>query len=146
MGFSSNHSSTVSLALNKTTGSITPQFHVVHDELFTTIHNFSSEISNDLWDNLTIISRHNDWIPNTDDFGQEILPPSVPIGWIDSEEMNLMRDKKRLRFRRLYETESLSPPFNNLISSTFYSQHDELTNTTPLDNVSTLFPRLHLPL
>ena len=140
MGFSSNHSSTVNLALNKTTASITPQFHVVHDEIFTTIHNFSSEISNDLWENLTIISRHNDWVPNTDDFGQEIPSPSVPIEWIDSEEMTLRRDKERLRFRRLYETESLSPPFNDLISSPLSLHHEELAHTTLLDNVTTLSP------
>ena len=33
MGFSPAHSSTVSLALNINTGSVTPQFHVIHDEL-----------------------------------------------------------------------------------------------------------------
>ena len=54
--------------------------------------------------------------------------------------MTLKRDKERLRFRRLYGTESLSPPFNDLISSPPSSHHDELTHTTPLDNVTTLSP------
>ena len=82
---------------------------------------------------------------DTDDFGKEIPPPSVPIEWIDSEKMTLRRDKERLRFRRLYGTEFLSPPFNDLISSPPSSQHDKLSNTTPLDNVTTLSPSFSPP-
>ena len=52
MGFPPFHSSTVSLALNLTTGNVSPQFHVVHDELFTTAHNFGETNMSALWDNL----------------------------------------------------------------------------------------------
>ena len=37
MGFSKHHSSTVGLTLNQTTGSVTPQFHVVFDDHFATV-------------------------------------------------------------------------------------------------------------
>ena len=43
MGFSKMHSSLVSLILNQSTGSISPQFHVVFDDLFSTVHANESE-------------------------------------------------------------------------------------------------------
>ena len=60
MGFSPNHLSTVSLTLNIITSSVTPQFHVVHDGLFTTVLNHGLEHLDDLWDELSSISREND--------------------------------------------------------------------------------------
>ena len=77
MGVSPTHSSTVSLALNINTGSVTPQFHVIHDELFTTIHNFGTHNLEELYDKLSIISCHNDYEPDIDDFGKDIPAPSV---------------------------------------------------------------------
>ena len=43
MGFSKMHSSLVSSILNQSTGSISPQFHVVFDDLFSTVHANESE-------------------------------------------------------------------------------------------------------
>jgi len=37
LGFSSEHSTSVGLILNLTTGSTSPQFHVVFDNLFSTV-------------------------------------------------------------------------------------------------------------
>ena len=37
MGFSPHHAHTVSLMLNNSTQSITPQYHVVHDDGFSTV-------------------------------------------------------------------------------------------------------------
>jgi hypothetical protein len=37
LGFSSKHSSTVGLILNIATGHVSPQYHVVHDEKFSTV-------------------------------------------------------------------------------------------------------------
>ena len=39
LGFSPEHSSTVALILNHRTGHVSPQYHVVHDDLFTTVPN-----------------------------------------------------------------------------------------------------------
>jgi hypothetical protein len=44
MGFSSLHSSDVPLVLNLQTGSITPQYHVVFDDLFSTVSSIEKEI------------------------------------------------------------------------------------------------------
>ena len=60
LGFSPTHSSTVSLALNCSTDSVSLQFHVVHDELFTIIHNLGFDNMTALWDELYSISREND--------------------------------------------------------------------------------------
>ena len=39
LGFSKQHSSIIGLILNLRTGSITPQYHVVYEDLFTTVTN-----------------------------------------------------------------------------------------------------------
>ena len=39
LGFSTQHSSTIGLILNHRTGSVTPQYHCVYDDLFTTVPN-----------------------------------------------------------------------------------------------------------
>jgi hypothetical protein len=39
LGFSTQHSSTIGLVLNHRTGSVTPQYHCVYDDLFTTVPN-----------------------------------------------------------------------------------------------------------
>jgi hypothetical protein len=44
VGFSSMHSSEVPLVLNLQTGSITPQFHVVFDDYFSTVQSVEREI------------------------------------------------------------------------------------------------------
>ena len=43
MGFSKIHSSLVRLILNESTGSISPPFHVVFDDLFSTVNANESE-------------------------------------------------------------------------------------------------------
>ena len=43
MGFSKIHFSLVALILNQSTGSISPQFHLVFDDLFSTVHANESE-------------------------------------------------------------------------------------------------------
>lgn len=47
LGFSVNHSSTVGCILNLVTGYISPQYHVVYDNLFTTVFTFAAD---DLYD------------------------------------------------------------------------------------------------
>jgi hypothetical protein len=43
LGFSKQHSSMIGLLRNIQTGSVTPQFHVVFDELFTTVHSLDED-------------------------------------------------------------------------------------------------------
>ena len=136
MGFSRTHSSTISLALNINTGSVTPQFHVIHDELFTTIHNFGTHNLEELYDKLSIISCHNDYEPDIDDFGKDIPALSVSIEWINTDEMKLRREQERLRFRRLYGRESHSISHNDLI--------EPLSISSPSSSVPDLHVQSHL--
>ena len=50
MGFSRVHSTLVGLILNHSTGSISAQFHVVYDDMFTTVHSSVEQVS-ELWRN-----------------------------------------------------------------------------------------------
>ena len=132
MGFSPTHSLTVSLALNINTGSVTPQFNSIHDGLFTTIHNFGTHNLDELYDKLSIISRHNDHEPDIDDFDKDIPAPSVSKEWSNTEEMKLKREQKRLRFRRLYGRESRS------------ISHNDLIEHLPISSPSSSVPDLHV--
>jgi hypothetical protein len=76
MVFSPFHSSDVSLVLNLQTGSITPQFHVVFDNHFSTVPSFERETDlPDHWadlcldnainittDDTTNLALHDDWL------------------------------------------------------------------------------------
>jgi hypothetical protein len=42
LGYSMDHSSSIGLILNKDTGNISPQYHVVHDDYFTTVPSVDS--------------------------------------------------------------------------------------------------------
>jgi len=53
MGYSCSHSSSVSLILNMKTGSVTLQYHLVHDNWFSTVSNaMSSTLPKSLWNDL----------------------------------------------------------------------------------------------
>ena len=43
MGFSNMHSTQVGLVLNLLTGSVSPQYHVVFDDMFSTVMSSTSE-------------------------------------------------------------------------------------------------------
>ena len=77
LGFSSQHSSTVGLILNLKTGAISPQYHVVYDELFTTV---TSDMEIDLdenWLDLWLNSREF-YLENWDPMIDGAFPPLDP--------------------------------------------------------------------
>ena len=76
VGVSPSHSSTISLVLNICTYSITPQFHVTHNEWFTAIYNSDVVNSEKLRDTLSNIRRELSWIEDQYAFGKS-LPPSI---------------------------------------------------------------------
>jgi hypothetical protein len=76
MGFSPLHSSDVPLVLNLRTGSITPQFHVVFDDYFSTVSSIDKDTDPpDHWtdvcldntiriatDDMSNLSLHDEWL------------------------------------------------------------------------------------
>ncbi len=62
LGWSPKHASSVPLVLNLTTGNISPQFHVVFDDWFTTVPSIASKdeaepIDGEIWTNLLLNDR-----------------------------------------------------------------------------------------
>ena len=137
MGFYHTHSSLISLVFNINTGSVTPQFHVIHDELFTTVLNFGANNLDALYDRWYIISRHNYYEPDIDNFGKYPYYPSVSKLWINDDEIKVKREQKRLRFRHLYGREYNSIFYNDLIEPISISP---LTSSVPDFNVQSPLP------
>ena len=97
MGFSNLHSSEVPLVLNLETGSITPQYHVVFDDQFSTVTSVEREIDPvereidpaDNWDQLCL--ENTTYIPIEavmDETGSSAAVPATILGfeWLTSEE------------------------------------------------------------
>ena len=59
LGFSEKHHSTVALVLNPETGSVTPQYHVIFDERFSSVIRDDSEFSDDEWLDLFNVGYEN---------------------------------------------------------------------------------------
>ena len=89
LGFSKDHSSKIGMFRNLQTGSISPQFHVVFDELFTTVN--SVEEDDNTWIELFISDREyygpdeDEEEPDNDDMFPDIDPEWLPIAEIPLE-------------------------------------------------------------
>ena len=91
LGFSRGHHSTVALVLNPDTGYVTPQYHVVFDEKFTTVSRDGSEPFDPLeWISLfeSGHDRHPNIEPVEDENGQRFIPALPPdvANWPDPED------------------------------------------------------------
>jgi hypothetical protein len=84
MGFSHLHSSEVPLVLNLETGSITPQYHVVFDDLFSTVS--SVERENDPPDNWNQLCLENTTLIPTDDAEGEPNNGVLNFDWMTPED------------------------------------------------------------
>jgi hypothetical protein len=77
MGFSKFHSSLIGLVLNKSTGTITAQYHCIYDDAFTTVPSASGDIDKAAWTTLiscpsarlriildedTDVTLHDEWL------------------------------------------------------------------------------------
>ena len=93
MGFSNLHSSGVPLVLNLDTGSITRQFHVVFDDLFSTVPSVEMEHEPpDNWDQLCL--ENTTFIPvdehNPDASTDRNPSDHLQFDWMTPEEQDLL--------------------------------------------------------
>jgi hypothetical protein len=93
MGFSNLHSSEVPLVLNLDTGSITPQFHVVFDDLFAKVPSVEREHEPpDNWDQLCL--ENTTFIPvdehNPDASTDRNPSDHLQFDWMTPEEQDLL--------------------------------------------------------
>jgi hypothetical protein len=95
VGASTEHSSSVDLALNVTTCFISPQFHVVHDDIFANITSH--------WDDGTFDPDHWNTIIQS---GQEHLcdpstnPSPLANKWLSPSEQALQEQQRQFHHRR----------------------------------------------
>ena len=94
LGNSPRHARTVSLVLNLTTGRISPQFHVKHDEFFETI-NTKHDTTISKWKELAGLSKHHDNQQSKTDLpktpAQQSVNPSMSIP--DQSLPNTIKDE-----------------------------------------------------
>ena len=79
MGASPMHASTVGLVRNLQTGSITPQFHMVYDDFFETVHSGEEEQPKE-WDELATMNRFKS------DYDADDYVPELPQEWLNPDE------------------------------------------------------------
>ena len=70
MGLSPKHASSVPLVLNLTTGHVSPQFHVIFDDSFSTVSSSDTELTTEAerseWEKLLVSNRHQSFFDEDD--------------------------------------------------------------------------------
>ena len=97
LGMSKRHASTIGLIRNLATGSVTPQYHVVYDELFTTVPstvNYDEQVPAN-WIDLLTYSR--DYA--LDDEVEDV--PELGIDWLNEDELREKQERIRRRAQGL---------------------------------------------
>ena len=96
LGFSQRHSSTIGLIRNLKTGSISPQFHVVCDDRFTTIPSRleNEQIKQDEWVDLLQFSRLR---AIDDEENEEVPNGTLNQDWLTDEEREIRLKRMQRR-------------------------------------------------
>jgi hypothetical protein len=92
--YSTQHSSDVGLIMNLQTGYVWPQFHVVYDNLFTTVHNTETGGSFEInkfnpttWERLIETGLERTLEPERDRFGRIIQIEELSDEWLTGPEI-----------------------------------------------------------
>ena len=92
VGFLPLHSSTVGLICNLQTGNISPQFHLIYDDWFETVHATAAQ-EPEVWQELIKFSRF------ANDFDDEQYVPELSKEWLNKEEVE-QRQQAELQKRQ----------------------------------------------
>ena len=81
LGASPNHADSVGRILSLTTGHVSPQYHVVYDELFhTTIGALTDAVFDQvLWNSLLVLDGHENLLEPEDRNNQDVLRPAIDM-------------------------------------------------------------------
>ena len=125
LGYSSVHSSDVPLILNLTTGSISPQYHVVFDDTFSTVVSLSAEEEPPpFWNEVDLdeyVSRvHLD----------EDTPATLSEEWLTPSELEERR-RSSTRSQQIRQSFTTTPA--SLEESTANLEEPTIPNSTPSD-------------
>jgi hypothetical protein len=113
MGFSNLHSSEVLLVLNLETGSITPQFHVVFDDLFSTVYLVERDNeSPDNWDQLCLENTTSIPVENNHDGPAKLnTSDTLQFDWMTPEAQDLLERATTCQAAiRAQQTSAAIPP------------------------------------
>ena len=102
VGHSPMHASTVGLVRNLQTGSITPQFHLVYDDYFETVHSRDDQEPAS-WNELL---RFNRFQTEFDD-DQEV--PDLPDEWLNPQELQLRIDQRQRNRNEIMDRAEVAP-------------------------------------
>ncbi|KAL7447620.1 hypothetical protein ACHAXS_000018, partial [Conticribra weissflogii] len=121
LGFSPHHSSLAPLVLNRRTGKVSPQYHVIFDDKFQTVSSgISSEALNGIWLKLFKRSREVYLDDEVDVNGKPTFQyPQLDDDWLTPDEViqrSLARDG-HCRPPRSPPPASLAPPQSSLEAS-----------------------------
>ena len=94
VGNSPLHASTVGLVRNLQTGTITPQFHLVFDDYFETVHSHADQ-EPEVWGELLHLNRFQAELDEDDNV------PQLPDEWLNHEELRVRNEE------RLFERENV---------------------------------------
>ena len=139
MGLSPFHASNVALVRNLHTGSIGPQYHVVYDNWFETVHVDGSEPPPE-WEVLVTNSRyHADF--EEDDLGLTL--PHLDDEWLTKEEINATRARiQREREKMSYQSPRMRPPQRHMKSpQVIVTVVDRAEGTEPQSEVGDVLSR-----
>ena len=87
VGRSPLHASTVGLVWNLQTGSIMPQFHLVYDDYFETVHSREDQEPAS-WNELLCFNRFQT------EFDEDQNVPDLPDEWLNPQEMVQRRERR----------------------------------------------------
>jgi hypothetical protein len=153
LGPSPDHSSTIGRILNLRTGSVSPQFHVIYDDLYSTVPNAETggilDLDHFLADNWAKLvesgSERALEEPDFDSAGQRLPLPELHDEWLTSAEQRLREQARETRRRRRERRRSVHPP--DSVPSTAPEGEDDgvepATGTVPV--VPTLPPPVEPP-
>lgn len=132
MGFSPDHSLRIGNILNLNTGKITPQFHVVFDDWYSTIHvkqkNYDDAPLPPEWETLLKTSRIQLYDPVDYDVGEP--PPELDDEWLTSDQV-----EKRRQMRSRLALPRQAPPriAREMIEQDFADDTSQIEQS-PMDN------------
>jgi hypothetical protein len=125
LGVSKHHSSTVHLILNPETGAISPQYHCIFDDTFSTVWS-DGVFDYNVWECLVkTVDRHHSIEPNSE--GEVTLPPDFSPFSDDINE-NIVH----------HENQNRSPTFRQQNNNN--NNNNDITQTQEIDQKNTIAP------
>ena len=89
MGFSPKHSTLVALVLNLKTRSISPQYHVVFDDHFSSVHSSGQQQAQAIWESLITSPGQRLWVlPDPD------VDPELNDEWLTEGEQEARESER----------------------------------------------------